>query len=275
MVHTCMFADTDRRCPVWRKSIQAIMDHSAVQRAIDAAIERGAPAYNAGDAAACYKVYCTCAEQIVSQVKDQATAELLITGLRKAQACRTPDDKAWAMRDVLDKLCVCLIIRVAISKGAPLFNAGQQMQCFELYAKAAKECAGTGRAAPPGLEAALMEARATRDDSEAAWVLREALPAQPAALDEKLHDKEHTGEEDRPRMVREDQGRPARAGDGHLTCTTKSTKEKRRVPSTLASTMNVSASASKMCSSRCSLDILDCIASRLVSATCLYAKQHR
>jgi predicted aspartyl protease len=151
------------------------MDISAVRSAIDAAILRGAPLYNAGGADACYNLYSKVAKEIVATVKDESTSELLSAGLRRAQQCRSADDKAWAMRNSFDRCSVCSAMRMGISKGAPMFNAGQQRQCLELYMMVAKDCLRIGSTPPPGLEAALMEAQSCRDDAEAAWVLRDAF----------------------------------------------------------------------------------------------------
>lgn len=154
-----------------------MLDISAVRSAIDAAILRGAPLYNAGGADACYNLYSKVAKEIVATVKDEPTSELLSAGLRRAQQCRSADDKAWAMRNSFDRCCVCSAMRMGISKGAPMFNAGRQRQCLELYMMVAKDCLRIGSTPPPGLEAALMEAQSCRDDAEAAWVLRDAFDA--------------------------------------------------------------------------------------------------
>ena len=75
------------------------MDLFDVRSAIDAAILRGAPLYNAGGADACYNLYSKVAKEIVAAVKDESTSELLSAGLLRAQQCRSADDKAWAMRN--------------------------------------------------------------------------------------------------------------------------------------------------------------------------------
>lgn len=149
----------------------------AIRSTIDAAIERGVPAYNAGDAIGCFKIYSTVATSLVSSVDDKAIAELLKAGLQHAQQFRTADSQAWAMRDTLDRCCVCVAIRGGISKGAPLFNDGRQRQCFELYANVAKDCLRVGSVPPPGLEEALMQAQSCGDDCDAAWTMRDAFDA--------------------------------------------------------------------------------------------------
>ena len=83
------------------------MDLFDVRSAIDAAILRGAPLYNAGGADACYNLYSKVAKEIVAAVKDESTSELLSAGLLRAQQCRSADDKAWAMRNSFDRCSVC------------------------------------------------------------------------------------------------------------------------------------------------------------------------
>ena len=151
---------------------------SQVRGAIDAAIERGVPAYNEGNASKCFEIYRDVATKLASSGDiDEATAELLKAGLQRAEQCRSTDSKAWAMREVLDRCSVCVAIRDAITKGAPLFNDGRPRQCFELYAAVAMDCLGIGSVAPPGLEAALMQAQGCKDDSAAAWAIRDAFDA--------------------------------------------------------------------------------------------------
>jgi len=90
------------------------------------------------------------ATEIVAAVKDKSTCELLSAGLQRAQRCSSTDDKAWAMRDSLDRCCICLAIRIGISKGAPMFNAGRKQQCMQLYVAVAQECLRIGSTPHPG-----------------------------------------------------------------------------------------------------------------------------
>jgi hypothetical protein len=90
------------------------------------------------------------ATEIVAAAKDKSTCELLSAGLQRAQWCSSADDKAWAMRDSFHRCCICLAIRIGISKGTPLFNAGRKQQCMQLYAAVGQECLRIGSTPPPG-----------------------------------------------------------------------------------------------------------------------------
>jgi len=71
-------------------------------------------------------------------------------------------------------------IEASISRGAPLYNAGEPRLCAEIYVLTVKSllCLAPGELTPQSVErltAALQEAEETADASKRAWVLRRAL----------------------------------------------------------------------------------------------------
>lgn len=81
-------------------------DLDMVERRIGAAIQIGAPTYNAGDFQGCYSTYDRAARNIEAALSASCTgpATALATGRESAQAMVTASDKAWAMRDAFDGL---------------------------------------------------------------------------------------------------------------------------------------------------------------------------
>ena len=55
------------------------MDHSAVRRAIDAAVDRGAPLYNAGDASGCYSLYSKVHSHACMSIRTSILVKYLVT----------------------------------------------------------------------------------------------------------------------------------------------------------------------------------------------------
>jgi hypothetical protein len=77
----------------------------ASSEAIALAIREGAPAYNAGDAAYCYRVYSETARRLIDLHRDcPGVQKLLREGLARAEALTDVDAQAWAMRDAFDGL---------------------------------------------------------------------------------------------------------------------------------------------------------------------------
>jgi len=90
----------------------------ASTEAIAVAIREGAPAYNAGDVAHCYKVYSDTARRIIDARRDcPGVQKVLREGLARAEALRDVDAQAWAMRDAFDGL-LAVIEKFMRSQGA-------------------------------------------------------------------------------------------------------------------------------------------------------------
>lgn len=71
-------------------------------------------------------------------------------------------------------------IEASISRGAPLYNAGEPRLCAELYVLTVKSllCLAPGELSPQAVErlaTAVREAEETEDASERAWILRRAM----------------------------------------------------------------------------------------------------
>ncbi|MBA2612679.1 MAG: hypothetical protein H0U95_11945 [Bacteroidetes bacterium] len=73
---------------------------------IDEAISIGAPTYNEGNRAACYKIYEGAAYKILHKYgkKCTETADILETALEKSYGNYSITDKAWIMRMAFDKI---------------------------------------------------------------------------------------------------------------------------------------------------------------------------
>lgn len=91
----------------------------ASTEAIAGAIREGAPAYNAGDVAHCYKVYSDAARQLIDARRDcPGVQQALREGLARAEALADVDAQAWAMRDAFDGL-LAVIEKFMRTQGAP------------------------------------------------------------------------------------------------------------------------------------------------------------
>ncbi len=77
-----------------------------VVAAIDEAIQIGAPTYNDGNHAACFKIYEGTAYKILYKygAKCKQTAEILETALDKITGNYSVTEKAWIMRMAFDKI---------------------------------------------------------------------------------------------------------------------------------------------------------------------------
>lgn len=73
---------------------------------IRAAIREGAPAYNRGDIASCFRIYEATAVNLQEALPDgcPGPSKALAAGLERARAQSTPREQAWAMRDTFDGL---------------------------------------------------------------------------------------------------------------------------------------------------------------------------
>jgi serine protease Do len=77
----------------------------ASTEAIAVAIREGAPAYNAGDVAHCYRVYSETARRLIDARRDcPGVQKVLREGLARAESLRDLEAQAWAMRDAFDGL---------------------------------------------------------------------------------------------------------------------------------------------------------------------------
>ncbi|MCA3016697.1 MAG: trypsin-like peptidase domain-containing protein [Myxococcaceae bacterium] len=100
----------------------------ATTRALTGAIEVGAPAYNEGDVARCYRVYRQVARQLIdARVDCPGVQTALRDGLERARTLSDVDLQAWAMRDTFDGLLSViekylrtrLGLAVAVTQGKP------------------------------------------------------------------------------------------------------------------------------------------------------------
>ncbi|MBO6575757.1 MAG: fasciclin domain-containing protein [Rhodothermales bacterium] len=91
-------------------------DRSSAREArsvIEYAIERGAPLYNAGNAAACAAIYSIAATSLLEGADlDRRARMALERGLERADRARTADDKAWRLREGLDEAYSALARRM-------------------------------------------------------------------------------------------------------------------------------------------------------------------
>lgn len=77
----------------------------ASTEAIAGAIREGAPAYNSGDVAHCYRVYSDTARRLIDGRRDcPGVQKVLREGLARAESMKDVDAQAWAMRDAFDGL---------------------------------------------------------------------------------------------------------------------------------------------------------------------------
>jgi hypothetical protein len=81
-------------------------DLEAIETTISAAIEVGAPTYNAGNFQGCFAAYESAARTLESTLPKacRGPTKALATGRGNAAATASPADKAWAMRDAFDGL---------------------------------------------------------------------------------------------------------------------------------------------------------------------------
>ena len=77
---------------------------SAAEELIRRAIERGAPMYNQGNAAACAAVYQTCADALmVMDVLDDRQEDRMTRAMQEASSTHDMNRRAWMMRHALDE----------------------------------------------------------------------------------------------------------------------------------------------------------------------------
>lgn len=166
---------------------------AAAQALIAQAISIGAPAYNTGDRQGCFDVYSCTARAVLATVEklpDPAAAQLR-DALAKCGDLTDPDAQAWAMRHAFDAVGamggeggdvaprqILVLLSMAISIGAPAFNAGDHRGCYEIYACTARLLANS-TATPDAMKDALRDALAAasvvQNVTRQAWIMREAF----------------------------------------------------------------------------------------------------
>ncbi len=166
---------------------------AAAQTLIGRAIAIGAPAYNTGDHQGCFDVYSCTARIVLStvdQIPEPASARLR-DALAKCRELSEPDAQAWAMRHAFDAIGemggaggeitprqVLALISMAISIGAPAFNAGDHRGCYEVYACTARllvNSPATPDDVKAALRTALTDASTVLNVTRQAWIMREAF----------------------------------------------------------------------------------------------------
>jgi hypothetical protein len=91
----------------------------AIVKRIDAAIESGAPVYNKGSIEGCFHIYAAAAYEIDADFPTcKGPRRALAAGIARADALKSFDDKAWAMRDAFDGL-VDVVLRATAAAAAP------------------------------------------------------------------------------------------------------------------------------------------------------------
>lgn len=166
---------------------------AAAQALIGRAISIGAPAYNTGDRQGCYDVYACTARAVLATVEGlpEPAAARLRDALAACAGLADPDAQAWAMRHAFDAVGelgpgggelpprqVLAILSMAISIGAPAFNAGDHRGCYEVYACAARLLVNSAAAPDPvrdALRGALTAACVVPNVTRQAWIMREAF----------------------------------------------------------------------------------------------------
>ena len=196
--------------------------------AISLAISRGAPIYNAGNDAGCAQLYrhtATVLLELLEEYEDgllDAVQGELATALTAADEDEGDDDAAaWTLRHAFDRIIIARhtaeamqtldglfdglrgagrslnaslvydVISLAISHGAPIYNAGSHVGCAQIYLRTARgllaclgpESAGPGgrtetlarRTLPPLLED--HEQRMHENATDFSWDLRHAFDA--------------------------------------------------------------------------------------------------
>ncbi len=195
--------------------------------AISLAIARGAPIYNAGSASGCATIYRRTAGRIVDALADDddglldAVRTELVGALATAEEDDEDDDAvAWTMRHAFDRIIIARhtaeamqtldglfeglrgagralnaslvydVISLAISHGAPIYNAGSHVGCAQIYIRTASglvACLGPDHpeesqtealarsSLPPLLEG--YEARLQENPTDLSWDLRHAFDA--------------------------------------------------------------------------------------------------
>lgn len=166
---------------------------AAAQALIGQAISIGAPAYNTGDHQGCFDVYSCTARAVLATAEnlpDPAAAQLR-DALAKSAELTDPDARAWAMRHAFDAIGemggtgadiaprqVLALLSMAISLGAPAFNAGDHRGCYEVYACTARllvNSAASPDAVKDALRGALTAASVVQNVTRQAWVMRQAF----------------------------------------------------------------------------------------------------
>ncbi len=194
--------------------------------AISLAIARGAPIYNAGSASSCATLYRHTAYAVVDALAGDEDGLLdavrteLVSALASAEEDDEDDDTAaWTLRHAFDRIIIARhtaeamqtldglfdslrgagrtlnaslvydVVSLAISHGAPIYNAGSHAGCAQIYVRTAAgllDCLGpenqgsetrtellARRSLPPLLQE--HEARLHEDPTDLSWDLRHAF----------------------------------------------------------------------------------------------------
>eukprot|EP00931_Biecheleriopsis_adriatica_P063479 TRINITY_DN38456_c0_g1_i1.p1 TRINITY_DN38456_c0_g1~~TRINITY_DN38456_c0_g1_i1.p1 ORF type:complete len:383 (+),score=75.36 TRINITY_DN38456_c0_g1_i1:37-1185(+) len=183
----------------------------AVARVIAAAIEQGAPAYNAGQVAVCASLYAEAASRLLQSHSEELSANVR-SQLQKTldESNRTPlggsqgkaapaDQLAWSFRRAFDAQLAlrqrpaeeqlergpAREVAEAIAQGAPMYNRGDITGCVRVYTATAQSLLrrpDLGKEVRETLRAALKQCGdRPGDDNGNAWMLRRALDGAAAA----------------------------------------------------------------------------------------------
>ncbi len=195
--------------------------------AVSLAITRGAPIYNAGSPEGCATLYRHTArrlgallEQDRSGLLDAVRLELMGALATVEEDVEDADEVAWTLRHAFDRILIARhtadalqvldrlfdglrtagrvlnaslvydVISLAISHGAPIYNAGSHLGCAQIYARTARgllDCLGPERSGESRTEAlarsslpSLLEGlddRLLEDSAAVSWDLRHAFDA--------------------------------------------------------------------------------------------------
>ncbi|MEZ4366362.1 MAG: trypsin-like peptidase domain-containing protein [Kofleriaceae bacterium] len=96
----------------------ALPDAAGAVQAIDAAIQLGAPLYNAGNHEACLRIYENAARQLAQASPCAGIRTAFTDGLATAATRTTYTEQAWALRDTFDGI-IEVVLRVHGSAPAP------------------------------------------------------------------------------------------------------------------------------------------------------------
>ena len=189
---------------------------------IEAAIVRGAPAYNAGDYAGCARLYADTARGLAERELRNgpvAARARLRAALARAGRAQNPADAAWEMRYALDDLYHAttiarpseaasgwIAVEMALAEviGAPRYAAGHLDVIGDFYLALAEELAAALRASDPASAAAeyldrVARAAATRGGGQRSLAfLHESLSALGRGLDATLMSAPSTTTGDAP-----------------------------------------------------------------------------
>jgi hypothetical protein len=163
----------------------------AIQTFLALAISIGAPAYNLGDRRGCSEVYACTARMLLEMVEGANEARLrLQQALEECAGSSDADARAWTLRHAFDDIGkmrskrpmspdeMRLYLALAIRIGAPAYNTGDQLGCYEVYACTARLVVHTlegDEEARQLLRQALERCSLVTDVNARAWIMRKAF----------------------------------------------------------------------------------------------------